>query len=634
MNNRILPYGTWPASISARDVAATSLRLAQPRRIDGATWWVETRPQEKGRTVLMRADRNGLHDVVPAPFSVQSRVNEYGGGAYAVHQGCAYFVNKADQDVWCIRPGDTEPQRMTREPQRKFADLVHDPERDCLYAICETARDEAHPEHSLVRIDKDGALHTLASGEDFYSSPTPSPDGRELAWLSWSHPNMPWDGTRLWRASINDDALGEPSLVAGSDSESVVQPGWLPDGRLAYVSDRSNWWNLHAEGNENLCPMEAEFGLPHWVFGMRSWSVLDEQRIACAWTQDGSWHAGILHLDNGKLTELDIAIDSIDTLDAADGNIVMLGGSATTFNTVWLHDGESLQALRAAGSADFDTDTFSRPETIRFATGDNAEAFGFYYPPQCPGIEAPADETPPLLVKCHGGPTGATSSLLDMKIQFWTSRGFAVLDVNYRGSTGYGREFRRALYGQWGISDVEDCINGARALAAAGKADPERLLISGSSAGGYTVLNALTFHDDFAAGASFYGVSDPVTVMRDTEKFESRYGDSLIGPLPETQSTWEARSPLLHAARIRCPVIFLQGLDDPIVPPNQSERMVQALRDNGIPVAYLEFPGEGHGFRRADTIERALDSEYAFYCRMLGLAPQLPLPELHINNAD
>lgn len=644
MKTRNIPYGCWPSDVSGRDVAAGALRLSQPRRADRSTWWLETRPDENGRTVLVRK-RDGARtatDILPPPFNARSRVNEYGGGVYTVHEGSAYFVNKSDQDIWRIIPGNTDPQRLTEQPGWKFADLVHHPDRQFLFAIAEIGREGGEPEHRLVAVNcANGSITTLASGEDFYSSPTPSPDGRALAWLSWSHPNMPWDGTRLWCTELqgNGDSVttGKSRLVAGGDDESVVQPGWLPDGRLAYVSDRSNWWNLYAEsasGGDVLHATDAEFALPHWVYGMRSWNVLDEEHLACAWTRDGRWQAGSLHIESGNLTPLDLPVDTIDTLDAADGHVVILGGAADRFSTVFHHDGKQLHALQAAGSSTFPVETFSKPEAVTFDTSDGAQAHGFYYPPQLPGVEGPAGSAPPLLVKCHGGPTAATSPMLDMKIQYWTSRGFAVLDVNYRGSTGYGREFRRALYGHWGKADVEDAIHGARAMAAAGKADRKRLLISGSSAGGYTVLNALTFHDVFAAGASYYGVADPESAMRDTEKFESRYGDSLIGPLPEARATWEARSPLLHAERIRCPVIFLQGLEDPVVPPNQSERMTNALRENGVPTAYLEFPGEGHGFRQAGTIERALDSEYAFYCRVLGLEPRLELPDLTIHNLD
>ena len=645
MSKLTIPYGCWPSGISGRDVASAALRLAQPRRMDGATWWLETRPNEKGRTVLVhkRDDDDAARDVLPEPFNARSRVNEYGGGAYTVHAGTAYFVNKSDQDIWRIIPGNTAPQRLTEQRGWKFADLVHHPDRQLLFAIAEIENDRTEPEHRLVAVNcENGDITTLARGEDFYSSPTPSLDGRQLAWLSWSHPNMPWDGTRLWCAELQAESdsvtTGKPRLVAGGDDESVVQPGWLPDGRLAYVSDRSNWWNLYADsaaGGEPLHVTDAEFGLPHWVYGMRSWNVLDDRRIACAWTRDGRWQAGILEIETGELDALDLPVDTIDTLDAdGAGHFVLLGGAADRFNTIFHHDGEQLHALQASGSTTVPVETLSRPEAVSFVTADGSKAHGFYYPPCLPGVEGPADAQPPLLVKCHGGPTAATSPLLDLKIQYWTSRGFTVLDVNYRGSTGYGREFRRALYGQWGKADVEDAIHGARAMAAAGKADGERLLISGSSAGGFTVLNALTFHDEFAAGASYYGVAEPESAMRDTEKFESRYGDSLISPLPEGRADWEARSPLLHAGRIRCPVIFLQGLEDPVVPPDQSERMTEALRRNGVPTAYLEFPGEGHGFRRASTIEQALDSEYAFYCRVLALQPELDLPTLDIHNLD
>lgn len=624
---RPLPYGSWPSPVSAALVAGKSLRLGQPRVHDGAVYWTETRPHEKGRTALVRwTPGNGMRDLVPAPYGVQSRVHEYGGGAFAVDGQTVWFVNKQDQ---CIFESDGERLRRITEPSRRyFADLVCDGARERLLAVREDhAPHLKEPQTTLVAIARhDGRITVLREGADFYSSPRLSPDGQRLAWLEWNHPDMPWDTTRLFIADLDADGVPvNARCIAGGDGESVLQPLWRSGDEILFASDRSDWWNLYAWRNGEtraLHEMDAEFALPHWVFGMQTFGLRDSDTLACAYTANGMWRLGELDLRNNRWRELDLPFTQIDHLHAGDGAIVLQAASPDTPPTIALvGENDVPQPLQRAGEIELDHAFFPPPEAVTFETGDGDEAHALYYAPAHALYRGEPDSAPPLLVKVHGGPTAATSSALDMKIRFWTSRGFAVLDVNYRGSTGYGRAYREKLYGQWGVADVEDCINGAREMARRGMADPKRLLISGSSAGGFTVLAALTFHDVFAAGASYYGIGDLAAAMRDTEKFESRYGDKLIGPLPETEALWRERSPLFHADKLTRPVIFFQGLDDRVVPPDQSERMFEAARANGVETDYLPFPNEGHGFRQAATIEAALNAEYGFYCRVLGIEP-------------
>lgn len=601
------------------------MRLGQPRVDGDCVYWTETRPEEQGRAVLVRwSPQEGCVDITPQPYSVQSKAHEYGGGAFTTHHDRAWFVNRNDQ---CIHEtSGTEINAVTNPGTQRFADLVFDARRNRLLAICEDhAPQFDEPRTTLVAIDiTNGAIRTLVEGADFYSSPRLSPGGSRLAWLEWNHPDMPWDATLLKVAEL--DVQGHPSKVqaiAGSQNESAVQPVWRNEHEVLFAADRTGWWNLYAWNDGKLralLPMAAEFALPHWVFGMQSFGLLDERRMICACSSEGTWRLVELDIENGEWRNLDLPWTQIEHLHAAGDKVVLQAASARhTPRIVLLDKNAQEKVLRRAADIKLDDTFLEPPRAVTFRASGDEEAFGLYYAPANPDFEGTAGTAPPMLVKVHGGPTAATSSALDMKLRFWTSRGFAVLDVNYRGSTGYGRRYREKLYGNWGVVDVEDCINGARELASRGLADAERLLISGSSAGGFTVLAALTFHDVFAAGASYYGVADLAGAMRDTAKFESRYGDKLVGPLPGTEALWRERSPLFNVARLRRPVIFFQGLEDRVVPPDQSERMFEAARANGVMTDYLPFPGEGHGFRQAATIEAALTAEYDFYCKVLGI---------------
>jgi dipeptidyl aminopeptidase/acylaminoacyl peptidase len=496
------------------------------------------------------------------------------------------------------------------------------------------------PENTIAAVDLagDGAGRVLVRGNDFYAAPRLSPDGGRLAWLAWDHPNMPWDGCRLWLAGVAADGrLGEPRCVAGGERQALCQPAWSPDGRLHYVSDRSGWWNLYRdEGGRArvLCPMAAEFGRPHWMFGLSAYGFEAPDRIVAAYCADGVWRLARLDAATGALSDYETPYTDIDFLTVSAGRAVFVGAGPSEPAAVVALDTATgqLEVLRRSTAVSLDRGYVSTPEPVAFPTEDGHTAHGFYYPPRNHEFAGPAGETPPLLVMSHGGPTGASTGAFSLRVQFWTSRGFAVLDVNYRGSTGYGTAYRRLLEGQWGVADVDDCCNGARWLAERGLADPARLAIRGSSAGGYTTLSALAFRDVFKAGASHYGIGDLEALMAETHKFESRYDRSLIGP-PETgRRLYRERSPIHHAERLDCPVIFFQGLDDKVVPPSQAEAMVAALRAKRLPVAYLAFAGEGHGFRKAETIRCTLEAELYFYGRVFGFRPADHIPPVEIEN--
>jgi dipeptidyl aminopeptidase/acylaminoacyl peptidase len=630
------PYGAWPSPISAETVAAGATPLSAIV-LDGADiYWLAGRAAEAGRTTLMRQRGAGpAAELTPAPFNVRNRVHEYGGGAYAVADGVVLFSHLADNRLYRLAPGADAPQPFTSPGRQRFADFVVDTARARLVAVREQhPQDEgshAQPVNTLCAVGFDGGERVLVMGNDFYSSPRLSPDGRRLAWLSWDHPRMPWQGTELWVAEVQaDGSLGTPSRVAGSAQESVCQPEWSPAGVLHFVSDRSGWWNLYClregvggapDAVEALCPMAAEFATPHWTFGNALYGFGANGDIVCSYIERGV--SKLARLRPGSTVPEPIATpyQEIRELRVGDGYAVVLAGSPTIaaeIARIELASGarevleRSLASLPPLGY-------LSIPHSISYPSADGRTAHAFYYPPANQDVRAPAGDKPPLIVISHGGPTGMAASTLNLKTQFWTSRGFGVLDVNYGGSSGFGRAFRDALQGQWGVVDVQDCIAGARHMVAQGLADGERLIIRGSSAGGLTTLCALTFHDVFKLGASYYGVSDLKGLDDDSHKFESHYNEYLIAPKAQADAVYAERSPIRHVHRLSRPMIFFQGLDDKVVPPQQSQAMVQALRQRGIPVEYVELEGEGHGFRKAETIVRTLQEELRFYQRMFGL---------------
>ena len=636
----ISPYGEWSSPITTRLLVAGSVRLGGIF-LDGANaYWLEGRPAEGGRNVLVCASRDAvISDVTPAPFNIRSRAHEYGGGACLVRGGRIYFVNFDDQRIYQCDAA-TPPRPLTAAGPWRYADMILDAHRERLICVREEhLEDGREPINTLVGVGlRDGAVEVLAEGHDFYASPTMSPDAKRLAWISWDHPDMPWDSSELWLAALADDGTPAPAQrLAGGNGESVFQPAFRDDGELFFVSDPDGWWNLHHWDNGDIrcvLPMRAEFGRPQWQFAMSTYGFDADGRIICCYARDGFWHLARLNAADGALEAIDTEFTDIQAIAVAGDRALVIGGGSARTAVVAMLDAASgdSRVLRESAARAFDADYVSVPKAIEFATGDGQRAHAFYYPPCNPDYRARDDERPPLIVIGHGGPTGACSATLNLALQFWTSRGFAVLDVNYRGSTGYGRAYRELLAGRWGIADVEDCINGARHMVSTGRADGARLVIRGSSAGGYTTLAALTFHDDFAAGASYYGVSDLETLAQDTHKFESRYLDRLIGAYPAERERYVARSPIHAVERLSCPVIFFQGLEDKVVPPSQAERMVEALRAKGLPVAYLAFEGEQHGFRKAATIERTLQAELCFYARVFGFTPADALPALAIDN--
>ena len=622
------PYGSWTSPITADLIVSGSIGLSEVELDGEDIYWVEMRPSEGGRMVVVKRTPDGeIADVIPEPFSTRTRVHEYGGGAYLVHGGTVYFSNYSDQRLYRQDQGEA-PQPITPEVNMRYADGCFDAARNRVICVREDHTQGGEPVNAIVAVDALGQAEqvVLSQGSDFCSTPRISPDGSTLAWLTWDHPNMPWDGTFLSVASFDDQGLlGEPQVVAGGKTESIFQPEWSPDGVLHFVSDRSGWWNLWRWENgrlRQLTDRNAEFGKPQWVFGSDTYSFASAELIACSYVENGAWKIALLNIESGMLQSVDTPFSEMGQgdLKAGEGKIVFIAGAPSAPMSLVLYDlaGGKWQELRKSHDVEVDPGFISEPQPVEFPTEDGKTAHAFFYPPRNSDFQGPDGEKPPLLVKSHGGPTGAASTALNLGTQFWTSRGIGVLDVDYGGSTGYGREYRERLNGAWGIVDVDDCCNAALYIVSRGEADGNRLAIDGGSAGGYTTLAALTFKDVFQAGASHYGVSDLEALAKETHKFEARYLDGLVGPYPERQDIYRERSPINHTERLSCPLILFQGLEDQIVPPSQAEMMFDAVRAKGLPTAYIAFEGEQHGFRRAENIKRALEAELYFYSKVFG----------------
>ncbi|WP_395676877.1 S9 family peptidase [Inquilinus sp.] len=640
---RTAPFGFWRSPITSDLIVAQSIGLSEVR-LDGDTvWWLEGRPQEGGRSALVRQGQDGhTGDATPAGFNVRTRVHEYGGGAWTVADGTVFFSNDRpgpaggppDHRLYRQAPGAAPvaitPATDPAAGEWRFADGQIDARRKLWIGVGEHhTPGRAHPDNAIIAVPLDGAqagtVRILAEGRDFFSSPRLSPDGSRLAWLAWDHPHMPWVETILHVADLAaDGAVSNARALAGGSGESIFQPEWSPDGaQLVFVSDRSGWWNLHrCDGRggpvEPILTLAAEFGQPQWVFGLSTYAFAGPGRLLCSYVEGGLGKLGFVDLATGALTPIALPFTDISSVRATDRTAVFRGGSPRDAASIVRLDLASLrwEVLKRATEIGQDPTLrgyFSEARPVEFPTAGGRTAFGLYYPPASADHAAPDGDVPPLVVKIHGGPTSASSSTLSLGIQYWTSRGIAVLDVNYGGSTGYGRAYRDRLNLSWGIVDVQDAVAGAKYLAAQRLADPARSVITGGSAGGYTALAALAFDSYFAGGASHFGVSDAAALARDTHKFESRYLDWLIGPYPAKAERYRERSPLFHADRVSKPVIFFQGDEDEVVPPNQTEAMVDALRAKGQPVGYVLFAGEQHGFRKAANIQRALDGELAFY---------------------
>jgi dipeptidyl aminopeptidase/acylaminoacyl peptidase len=633
-------FGSWRSPITTQMLVAGAIRFGDVA-VDGDTvYWVEGRAQEAGRYVIVRRTPDGtIEDVLPKPFSARTTVHEYGGGAIAAAGGAVYFANYADQRLYRLKPGE-EPQPLTAESKLRFSDFTLDAPRNRLVAVCEDHSQNDHePANRVVAVSLvDGMVTRVVDGSDFYSNPRVSPNGQQLAWMEWHHPNMPWDDSSLFVAPIAaDGTVGKPRHMAGGKDESIFQPSWSPGGTMFFVSDRTNWWNLYAEGNDKIVPilsMDAEFGAPQWVFGETCYGFQPDGTIIARYTRNGTWNVVRIDSETGKQEPIRLPFSNVQSIDVSGHRAFALAGSPTqpeSLIEIDLTTGKS-QILRTAISAKPDLAYTSVPETIEFPTTGGKKAHAFYYPPKNPDYIGPPGESPPLIVLIHGGPTAASAAQFRLTTQFWTSRGFGVCDVNYGGSTGYGRDYRNRLRNSWGVVDVDDAANAAKYLAQQGKADPKKLLIRGGSAGGYTTLACLTFSNVFRCGASSYGISDLALMAADTHKFESRYLDQLLGPYPKEKARYEERSPIFHLEKFVRPVILLQGLEDKIVPPNQAELILESLQKRGVPVAYVPFAGEQHGFRKAENIIRAYESELYFFSRILGFVPADKIEPVEIFN--
>jgi dipeptidyl aminopeptidase/acylaminoacyl peptidase len=608
----VRPYGTWPASLDARTVARAGGRRFTTLKVDGArVRWSESRPEDGGRVAVVDS---AAGDLTPAGANARTRAHEYGGGAVWYHGDTVFYSEFADSRLYRdgspITPEPPEPHAL------RYADGVLTPDGSTI--VCVRERHEGGEVlNELVSLPADGSAEpvVIQSGHDFYMAPRFDPAGERLAWLAWDHPKMPWDGTYLY-------VDGE--VVAGGADESVIDPQWSSDGALHWCSDRTGWWNLYRDGEQLTSLDDAEIGAPAWVFGATRYAFLADGRIACVVTRRAV--DALQVLENGALRDLGLGWTSYSsTALAADGaGVVFSAGSPTEPATLVSYDVDSgrEEVVRRSLEIDLDPATISVPRAIEFATADGVNAHAFYYPPANPEFEGPADEAPPLQVTCHGGPTSHVSPHLGLDTQYFTQRGIGVVDVNYRGSTGYGREYRRLLNGRWGEIDWADCVSAAKHLAETGEADPDRTWVEGGSAGGYVVLCALVFDPHaFSAGVSYFGVADAEALALHTHKFESRYLDSMIGPYPERADLYRERSPVHFVDRLERPLLLLQGLDDKVVLPAQAEMMVEVLESKGIPYAYLPFEGEGHGFRKEENVVRSLEATLSFVGQVFGFEP-------------
>lgn len=634
---KTLPYGTWPSSITPALVAGNSPKLSDVQIHDGRVFWVQGLPNEKGRSAIMVHNGDKHHCILPRPLSTKSKVHEYGGGSYTIAGNTVYFVLADDQRVYSgdfSNPDIFKPEALTPEDESiRFANLVFSENHSCIFAVCERHCGPLHTDvvNCIVRIPIDGShnIQVVHEGQDFYSNLCLSPCGTRLTWLSWMHPNMPWDSTSLWLADINNGDLENAKRVLHDEHCSLFQPQWSPGGDLYVVSDHNNWWNIYRvdtpHGTPALIPItkeQGEFATPFWVFGMSTYGFVDNNTIFASFTQNGVWQLCKIQNITSKpvITYIKSEFTSISSVACNENIAAFVGGNAKQALEVHISNHENLKEKTQSVLTEnaLTENNFSEPESLCFQTSDKKSAYALFYPPHNAHYES-KNELPPVIVICHGGPTGATDTSLNLKIQFWTNRGFAVADVNYRGSTGYGRNFRHALDGKWGVYDVDDVCAVVEHLAQAGRIDKNRCIIKGSSAGGYTVLAALAFRDTFQAGVSIYGIGNLETLVADTHKFEARYLDRLIGPYPEDKTTYVSRSPIHHVNNIQCPTLVFQGLQDKVVPPNQAEELVSAVDKKGLPVAYVTYENEGHGFRDPENIQHMLEMEWQFYARIFSL---------------
>lgn len=639
-----LAYGSWPSPISAQSLTRGARRFGHLVSDGIAFYWLESRPEEAGRGVIVRYQPGAAPiDMTPRDFSVRSRVHEYGGGDFWVHEGVVVFANDRDQRLYVQKPG-LPPQPLTPEPPAarawRYADGCFD--TDGRHFVCVRERHEnGEVYNELVQISlKDGRARVVVSGTDFVAAPRLSDDGR-LLWLSWNHPDMPWDATDLWCAEFADSGeVGATRRVVDQCRRaSLAYPCFGPDGRLFFVSDCCGYYSIYAEDPdqilEHLTPIHADFAPAYWGLGYSSFAFTGDGRMVVHAVSEGEGRLLLIDPETDRVQPLDLPFTSFGGCLACVGQRLCIVASGPHQGDAVIEvalDSGAWSVVRSGSDADVAPVNVSVAERLTYPSAGGREAHAFFYRPTSAAYVGLSNERPPLIVMSHGGPTGATSSGYNSQIQFWTSRGFAVVDVNYTGSTGYGRDYRAALNGQWGIADVEDCVHAARHLVACGEVDGKRLIIRGGSAGGFTTLCALCFFPDFAAGMSRYGVADLESLARDSHKFEAHYLDRLIAPYPANAALYRERSPLYHADKLSCPLLVLQGSDDTVVPPAQSQALVKALSGKGLPYAYVEFPGEGHGFRKAETVQRALEAELSFYRQVFGIEDREGLPPLPIHH--
>lgn len=625
---QITEYGSWRSPVSSDLIVSESIKLSEIIFEGDDLYWIETRPLEKGRNVIVKYSSSGkIVDVTPAEFNARTRVHEYGGGSYIVDEGTIYFTNFSDQQIYRQLP-DEKPELITNNEHIYYADFAMDKFHGRLISVAEDhACKQAKVKNFISIIDlkndcKDKILH---GDNDFYSNPSISPNGAYLSWLSWNHPNMPWDRTELWVGRLDKNGITQCEQIAGGINESIFEPIWSPQGSLYFVSDRSGWWNIYKWENRSInpvLPMKAEFGLPQWVFGLSTYAFVNDNCIVCTYAQNGTWKLANIYLDSGKYKIIESPFTDFKYISATKNKTAFIAGSPDMPYALILlsNSNAEYKVLRSSCNISLDEDYLSFAQAIEFPTKDKKTAHAFFYKPKNKKYVGPQGKRPPLLVISHGGPTTAASNVLNLFIQYWTSRGIAVVDVNYGGSTGYGREYRQRLDGKWGIVDVEDCVNAAAYLVQTQQVDKNALAIRGGSAGGFTTLCALVFTNFFKVGASYYGVSDLESLVKKTHKFESHYLFRLVGKYPEEINVYKKRSPINFVDNLSCPVIFFQGLEDKIVPPDQAKIIVDALGKKDLEVAYIEFADEQHGFRRAENIKRALDAELYFYSHVFGFS--------------
>ena len=642
-DRKVAPFGSWASPITVGLLLKGTVHMRnQMVRWDGDDlYWSELRPDEAGRIVVCRRSADGATaDVIPRSFNARTRVHEYGGGHFAVSAGTVWFTNYADERVYRQDRRGT-PRAITPAEDVRHADMVVDDQRGRLYAVREdhtTGAKEAV--NSIVALDCNGEQDaiTVAAGNDFYSSPKLSPDGNRVAWTTWNHPNMPWDGSELWVGELDRNGQVTSSRkIAGGPNESILQPEWSPTGELYFVSDRSDWWNLYrarGEGDEPVCPRAAEFGAPQWVFGMRFYAFTGAHEVVCLYSEPGGTKLGRINLNTGTMQQVELFYSSLNNVQASGRRVALFAASPTIAERVLTIDLDTgaQEVVKVSNPAHIDSGNLSIPKPIDFPTEGGLTAHAFYYPPKNQGFEGSPNEKPPLMVRCHGGPTSSAGPTYTFEYHYWTSRGFAVVDVNYGGSSGYGRAYRNRLNGNWGVVDVDDCINAARFLVEQGLGDPNRVSITGGSAGGFTVLLSLTKRNFYNAGASHYGVGNLELFVKETHKFEAHYVDTLVGPYPERADLYRDRSAVHFADNLKCPVILFQGLEDKVVPPSQAEEFVAVCRKKKLPYAYMAFEGEQHGFRQEKNIRRSIEGEMYFVSRIFGFATADQIGPVKIEN--